>query len=244
MCERRYNSSFQNDVLFQALSLKEFITIMDQYNYPFTVDKSYIADFFIFGTTSSRDLKIMMCIPDCFTVAEKYLMDQFPSFINDIHTDNNPQAIRFKEMNYRDILIEGFNMIYVNYWNIHTSKPVGDVQKLALMKLVDYGYVNSDLIYSNSVIYHTHIMDNMVIEGKAVKLHYKEERAPRYYVSFSALSNEAKSCVIATDSYHKFSKRKEIPNLIDNFYFMDSSNHMIDFITSKDIENMKRRIGE
>ena len=121
-------------IIYKSLTVSEFLDIMKPYHYPFDLSTSYIADFFITNGSSLEETYIVMCIPTCYDVAENLLKKNAPNILRDIDKGTNLGKI-LKGLNYRDILIESFNLIYVNPWELHTVIEIGESQRMALLSL-------------------------------------------------------------------------------------------------------------
>ena len=199
-----------------ALTVSEFLTLMEKYNFPFTVDKSRIADFYISSGDTVSDIRIVIGIPDCFEVAKYILEMNHPDLLKAIEEEDTSilHVVPCKNLNYRDILIELTDTMYVNYWELHMNQMPGDPQNMALMALARHGYINENILDFKHDIVHNHV--NEYLRKFGVSLRYDEEfcdkiTRPTYFTYYDFLSEHIKAKVNAFCEY-----QNSIGNTIDN----------------------------
>ena len=225
-------------IIYKSLTVSEFLDIMKPYHYPFDLSTSYIADFFITNGSSLEETYIVMCIPTCYDVAENLLKKNAPNILRDIDKGTNLGKI-LKGLNYRDILIESFNLIYVNPWELHTVIEIGESQRMALLSLEKFGYINPNVYHNDKIIYHKLLMSTLESDGYAIRKNIKPQgskiSSPVYYVKYEKLSKDVKARVNAFISYNA-TYDKVIDDKENSFWRFDTSYNVIDYISQDDVD--------
>ena len=220
-------------LIYQPLTAHQFINIMAEHGFPFRLDISRAADFYITNGTSAGQTYLFFCLPSCFDVADYVLQRKCPNLYHEIDTNINGFGC-LKGLNKRDLAVEVLNFIYINPWEMHSAIEIGEPQRFVLSILERYGYINGRIVNPENIIYHTSILDSYVKSDKAFSVTNSNVPYKIYFIHFSVLPIDVHANIYAYFKYRQI-YREDMPNDIeDSFYRIDTAHKVIQVINSKD----------
>lgn len=230
---------FMSEITGRFMSAPEFLKIASSYNYPLTLDSSNVMDFYISRGERFENTMIAVGFPSCFDIAEQFMESHLNVGLKKIHADKYVKD-KLKSLNYRDLFIEVFGMIYVNQWELHTKFELGESQKLALVYLNKCDYVSDEALYINDHVYHTEILDIFTKQGKALKKKKDltdDTSIDEYFIHFDSLDQESQNMTLALNQYYR-SIGSGFIQPRENYYNVDTSFKTVGAILKKDIETV------
>lgn len=220
-------------LIYKPLKVHKFINIMEEYGFPFRLDISRAADFYISNGNSADNTYIFFCLPSCFDIADRVLQRKCPDLYYNIDTNIDDLGC-LKGLNKRDLAIEVLNFIYVNPWEIHSAVEIGEPQRFVISVLERYGYINSEILNPVDIIYHTSILDSYVKSNKAFSVTNSNVPYKIYFIHFSVLPLDVHANIYAYFKYRQI-YGEDMPDDIENsFYRIDTAHKVIQVINSKD----------
>lgn len=228
--------NLMNLIVHNTLKVQDFLSIMEYAGFPFNLDESAAADFFISTGENANISRVVMCLPSCFEVAEYIIKKSCSDVLPDIKK-GTPTGKILKNLNMRDILLEVSHSIYLNKWEVHTVLDIGETQRFILSLLARYGYVNDEILDPSKFVYHHELLKMAEEKGAAIRKiqHTNNGDIPCYYMSIDLLSTEDIANINAYVAY-----MKTYGNIIDDpekcFWRIDTSHKVVDVMRYEEVK--------